>query len=575
MGQPYDCFAAYDWFGTYDGGAEVPIPAPANIAMLRVVDRQGAANESLFRAPWSAPVSVQSEIGIGGPDISSSYDAALGYDSGVLYDSSGPRTQQSEIRARWISPSPVLSIVRLALDAALALESDIRARWSAVIAHDEITRIALDAAQARLASLTRARWMEPVALQTFERLAWRAGRAQMVEARTPWGAPVARNVFVRLRWAPGAPFNSGYTIPFSGDPDLPPGSTIVIPPLSVYFMIPNLSIIRTSDSTDLNAIDCSIHYDVSSYSWTFQANCPRASLAFVDPNTRSDPELVQINNNGYLFNMIVESYVDARKFGGTGVQIAGRSRSALLGAPYAPRATFTEASSKDASQLATDALAGTGWTLVWGAVDWLVPGGTFTYADKTPIEAVAQIVNAIGAVLFCDPETLTLTVQPMYATSPWAWSGATPFASIPNAFWTDLSGQWEGQGTPAFDGVYVSGQNGGVVGLVKLTGTAGANQLPPVNDALIVHTDARRERGRIELAKGLKRKTETIKMPVLLAPASGTNPGIIPPGALIEVAEQDAVDGTPGPTWLGQVMSVQVDSQKGKVRQTLAVERHE
>jgi len=206
-----------------------------------------------------------------------------------------------------------------------------------------------------------------------------------------------------------------------------------------------------------------------------------------------------------------------------------------------------------------------------------VPGNTFSYADKTPIEAVAQIVNSIGEVLYCDPQELTLTVNPLYPTSPWAWGTATPFASIPNAIWTNIDGQWEGQGAPDYNGVYVSGQNGGVVHLVKLTGTDGAKQLPMVNDPLIVHVDAARERGRNELAKGLKEKTETVTMPVLPAPASDTNPGIIPPGSLLEIAELD------GSTWRGQAMGTLIDAQRSgggqsasaglSVRQTMPVER--
>lgn len=553
MGQLYDSAAKYDWAGTYDGGLDMPVGPPGHANVVRALAKTAAPSHNPIRAPWGEALPVQSNVRLVA-QAAAPYFHAQRFGWGVAAQ------LQHNVRVTWGSAGTHEAIARV--------------RWERANPFESIKRIVVRKARELLQQILHVDWGIADIKNGVTALAWSNAEWHQSAKRLNWRQRLPREVICRIRWRPGAQQVSGYTLPWTDEPPLPPGSTIVIPPRDVYFMIPMLSIIRTSDSADLNAIDCSIRYDLNSYAWTFQANCPLASLALVDPNTRSDPELVQINVNGYLFNMIVEGYSDSRKFGGTGVQIIGRSRSALLGAPYAPRSTFTETSSKDASQLATDALDGTGWTLVWNAVDWLVPGSTFTYADKTPIEAVAQIVNAIGAVLYCDPETLTLTVQAMYETSPWHWSGATPYAEIPNAFWTNASGQWQGQGAPDYDGVIVSGQNGGVVGLVKLTGTAGANQLPPVNDSLIVHVDAGRERGRIELGKGLKRKSETIQMPVLPAPVSPTNPGIVPPGSLLQVHEQDAVDGTPGPTWLGQVMSVQIDAQKAKVRQTNSVERH-
>jgi hypothetical protein len=550
MGQLYDSAAIYDWSGTYDGGVDMPVGPPGFGTVTRAPWNAGALTQSVQRSLYGAADAIETVIRLTG-------EAAAPLHYGV--------------RLPWGKAIAHESDVRIVYGPGSARERVVRSKWRKAIPHDAVTRIRWLKAQRLLQSAVTLEWGIADPRNDITAIVWGVGEPHELMQTAPWGKATPREIIVRIVWKAGAQHAGSYTTPWNNDPPLPPGSTIVIPPREVYYMTPSLTIIRTSDSADLNAIDCQLTYDITSYAWTFQANIPRASLALVDPKTRDTPELVQISVNGYLFNCIVEAYSDNRRFGASSVQITGRSRSALLGPPYAPRATFTETAGKDASQLATDALADTGWTLVWNAPDWLVPGSTFTYADKTPIEAVAQIVNSIGAVLYCDPAELTLTVNPMYPTSPWSWSGATPFASIPNAFWTNIDGQWEGQGAPDYNGVYVSGQNGGVVGLVKLTGTDGAKQLPAVNDALITDIDAGRERGRIEIAKGTKQKTETVSMPVLPAPASDVNPGIIPPGSLLEIDEQD------GSTWRGQAMGVQINAQRSSgfsVRQVMPVERH-
>jgi len=550
MGQLYDSAAIYDWDGTYDGGVDMPIGPPGFGTVTRGPWNGGTLTQSLQRAPFGEADPIEAVIRFTGTAAAPMfYDARVPWGEAIAHE--------SNVRIVYGDGSP--------------RERVVRGKWRKAIPKETVTRIRWLKAQRLVQSVFGIEWGVADPRNDITAIVWGVGEPHEQIEHAPWGNATPREIIVRIRWKAGAQHAGGYTTPWNNVPPLPPGSTIVIPPREVYFMIPSLTIIRTSDSADLNAIDCQLRYDISSYAWTFQANIPRASLALVDPKTHDEPVLVQISVNGYLFNVIVEAYTDSRKFGVSSVQITGRSRSALLGPPYAPLTTFTETSSKDASQLATDALADTGWTLIWNAPDWLVPGSTFTYADKTPIEAVAQVVNSIGAVLYCDPEELTLTVNPMYPTSPWAWGDATPFASIPNAFWTNIDGQWEGQGAPDYNGVYVSGQNGGVVGLVKLTGTDGAKQLPAVNDPLITDIDAGRERGRIEIAKGTKQKTETVSMPVLPAPASDVNPGIIPPGTLLEI---DDIDGS---TWRGQAMSVEINAQRSSgfsVRQLLPIERH-
>lgn len=553
MADSYDYADVYDLDDDYDeGGPTIAVPTHSNLVRAR--PSIAAASQSPTRASWKVAQSRESAVRMPAADI-----VSMSYTFTAAWKLQSHR--QSDIRMRPSNP--------------VTHESIIRALWDRLTAKSRDTRLPIDDAHA-CSSAVRMPCDRVGAKQSDYRVPWHAGSPRVDQLEVVWPGAHAKSAYVRIRWKPGYPYRSGYTIPIPGEPDIPPGTTIVIPSEDAYFMIPALSILRTSDAADLNAIDASVSLDMSSYAWTLSATIPRQTLALVDPNANSEPVSVNVAINGYNWTFLIEGYTDNRKFGGTGCKIRGRSQSAILGAPYAPLATFTNATNEDASQLAND-LMPLGWTCTWSTQDWLVPAALFSYADLAPIDALAQLVNAVGGSILPDQALQSLTVQPMYPTSPWNWPAATPYADLPSSFIVELSGQWEGNFKTAYNGVYVSGQNSGVVGLVKLTGTAGDVLLPTVTDQLLCVQAANVERGRIELAKADKKKTETIRVP-LLPPGGSGNPGVFQPGQLIQITEPSSW--APA-AWRGQVMSVQIDATHSaapgstlSVRQTLAVERH-
>lgn len=553
MGQLYDSADTYDSIATYDGGLPVPVVAPSKVTPTALRSSAAAARQSEQRMPWSAAAPKVDAVRLLGREAS---------------------TVNSEHTAQWRAARPRSRAERIAWGAAQARESMVRAAWSQVLPRGAATRLRVDMAARKLSQLIRLNWPALAPKQAATAILWGAALARQFGTTIPWANAYARGASVRIRWRPGAPYTSGYTFPIGGDPDPPPGSTIVIPPAEVYFMIPSLTIVRDSDGADLGAINATVRLDSQSYAWTLDAAIPLRKLPLVSPATRDAPESVLCTINGYPIRFLIESFADDRKFGATGARLRGRGQAALLSGKYAPRANFTSTENKDASQLATDLLPD-GWTLNWNSPDWPVNAGMFTYADAAPIDAIAQIVNAIGSIILPDRTDKVLTVQPYYPTSPWEWDTATPYADVPASFLGALSGTWDGP-FEDYNGIVVSGQNGGVVGTVKRTGTDSEPQLPPVNDVLICHVDAARERGRIEIAKGNKRKSETIRA-LLLPPGGEGNPGIFLPGHLLKVTERSEWASS---FWLGQVTGVQIDAQKGNsennpllVRQTITLDR--
>lgn len=348
-----------------------------------------------------------------------------------------------------------------------------------------------------------------------------------------------------------------------------PGDTITIPILPVYVMLPTLTAVRLPDRTPIPLLSASITGELGNWAWSFSAPMSREGLALIDDGTGTPTE-IEVGVNGHIWTFLIDGYDDMRKFGSNTCQLRGRSRSAALAEPYAATRTHTEPAERTAAQLAEAEMQGSGWTLVWDAVDWLLPGEAFSYADLAPIDAIAQLANSIGAAVITDPAAREIRVAPTHPESPWTWPDAEPYAVIPAAVLTEGSSSWVG-GVNA-NGIYVYGENSASGALVKITGTDGASQLPMVVDKLAVTADAQRERGRAALAaSGIKRNMQRT-VPLFPPPAGSDDPalGVVPLGALLEIEDTDE-------TWRGQAMAVRIDAQRAgramTVRQHITIER--
>lgn len=401
-------------------------------------------------------------------------------------------------------------------------------------------------------------------------LEWGERLAHAVQASAVWRSVVARGGYMAVPWGPSGSRRAGIGIPWPVEPD-PGDGTIVVPSLPVYIMIPTLTAVLLPDRTPLELLSASLALDGDAWAWSFSAPIPHRELAKISLTASEDPPEIEVAINGYVWTFLVDGFDDNRRFGSRTATLRGRSRSAELAAPYAPQRSHVQAEDRTAAQLAGEELIDTGWTLAWDAVDWLVPGGTWSYQDLAPMDAIARIADSIGAAVESDAATRTLTVKPTYQESPWGWGAATPYAILPAAVLTQGDGSWQG-GTNA-DGVYVYAENNATGALVKIAGTAGATQLPMIVERLAVHADAQRERGRQALAAAGRIRSVNRTLPLFPAPA---DPGVIPRGALVEFEEAPEA-GAPAETWRGMVTGVRIEASRNgsalSVRQHLSIER--
>lgn len=363
-----------------------------------------------------------------------------------------------------------------------------------------------------------------------------------------------------------------FSFPFDGLPGLvfqcgnytpdtpPPDGEVVVPVRKVYIVANNVFLKRVSDNAPVLALTMSLSLDVDSWSWGFSATLPAVSQALVEPTT--GPIELEANVNGTAFRVLAENLSRERSFGQSTIRIAGRGKNAMLDAPYAPIQTFTNTGARTAQQLMDDVLTlngiPLGWTINWELEDWSVPATVFNHQGSY-ITALVAIAKAAGGYLLPHPSTNSFKVKHLYPTVPWEWNTVTPNFTLPADVAVRESLQWREKA--AYNRVFVSGQQQGILGQVTRAGTAGEVLAPMVVDQLITDTIAARQRGRAILSDTGRQIVTGLRLPVL------AETGIIQPGSFIRYE-----DG--GITRLGLVRSTNVEVGLPEVWQSLEVETH-
>lgn len=344
----------------------------------------------------------------------------------------------------------------------------------------------------------------------------------------------------------------------------PPGAgTVVIPILRSYIVHNDILLKRTDNNLVLPALALSLSIDADSWCWGWSASLPAAHLGNVLPANGQAPVEFEAVINGVHWLLLGEKVRRDRRFGSDRIALSGRGIAAELGAPYASAVSRSNTADLTAQQIMDAALqingVGIGWGINWGLVDWLVPAGVWNHSGSH-IEAIARVAEAGGGYIQASRTAKTLNILPRYPVLPWEWaSSVVPDFSLPAAVTTTESVEW--QDNPAWNAVYVSGAQAGILAQVKRQGTAGDLAAPMIVDALNTHADAARQRGAAVLATAGRSLRQTLETPVL------PGVGIYPVGSFVEF-----VDGAT--TRLGIVRGVSVNANLPVVRQTIEVECH-
>ena len=344
--------------------------------------------------------------------------------------------------------------------------------------------------------------------------------------------------------------------------EITPVDVVIVPVRRVYFVINDVSLRKVADGAEVPVFSLSLSIDAASWAWGFEATLPAVAESLVNPGNGQGPVALLASVNGADFRLLAESISRERTFGEASIKVSGRGRNAVLAAPYAPVMTFSNAEARTARQLMDDVLTlngiSLGWSVDWGLTDWNVPASVFAH-QGTWIEALSSIAGAAGGYLIPHRTAQSIRVRHRYPAAPWEWDTVTPDYVLPVDAVARESLRWLEK--PAYNRVFVSGQEVGVLGQVTRAGTAGDVLAPMVVDALITQAAAARQRGIAVLSDTGRQIEVSLRLPVL------AETGIIEPGAFVEYQDGSV-------TRLGLVRATQVQAGLPEVWQTLGVQAY-
>lgn len=518
-----------------------------------------------WSAAWDERAPVENK------SVRESYQVAGEVDHSVRSEWSTPAKLGSAFRTTWrvvwLETLTADISTRVPFGRSTVVEpAQVRPGWAGIMSYiDPDARIAWGPYGAQVDRSLAGEWSKP---QEFDQ-----------NKRAPWGpylpGPHSPN---RIAWSMPGEFQTRKRIPwgagrkadnFVPPPEPPPppggGDLTVVPSQYVYYQMNLATVSRLPELTPLNFLSLRISTDVDSFAPRWSGTLDRASYDLVKPDGATRHK-IEVTIQGQKWHLMVEKPGQEIAFGRGDYQVSGRGQVAELAAPHTPARDFVSTADANINELADDELFNTGWTLNWSTEFWLVPAGAWKYEQLTPIQAVARLANAAGAVVQVDEWLKQITVKPRYPESPWNWDTATPNWSVPMAAVYRLSSDWSEK--PVYNAVVVSGENQGVLCTVVRQGTAGDVQAPAVVDPLITHQDGARERARAVISDRGVQTIETLELPFRAAP---DEPGLIRPLELLEYT--DAAGG-----WRGLVLASDVSVEWGRgglsIKQTVQVERH-
>ena len=348
------------------------------------------------------------------------------------------------------------------------------------------------------------------------------------------------------------------------------GNTNDLPILPGYIMHNKITADLNGEPLDLLAL--TLTTDTASYCWQGDITLSPASFAKlkIDSRAAGDEAVITVRINGNRWDILAEDYRDTRKFIGHSYTVTGRSITAKLGADYAKGRHSKYDAARYARQIADEQLNLLPYRIAaWEAVDWLIPGDTYTVSGQTPIEVIADLAKAAGAYVESHPYEAQLFVRPIWRQP--AWSKPTPALTIPANLILSVSGQRRISEranavriTPAAEQV---GGNKAKGGLVYREGTDQQPEASTLTHAAYTDLDVMRAAGIHALSETGTHKTETVTLPwteKYQLPLASL-------GAVWAFAEQ-------GQTWQGVIkgisVAVELDGGAPVVTQTVTIDRY-
>lgn len=336
-------------------------------------------------------------------------------------------------------------------------------------------------------------------------------------------------------------------------------------------MINDITVVRLPERTPIAVSSLGISTNIDNLYWEL------SNMALSDPSQlayllkdSSGPKEVEVNINGHVWTFIIDMNDDNREFNTRQVSVSGRSRTAYLAEPSAPKRSFIEDEERTSWQLMDQELfpSFTEFSITHNELSWTVPAESWFYDSLTPIEAIRNVAQASGSFVRSHTYEKELEIFPRFPVSPWYWSVTEPDKIVADDYVRRMT--YNNQSIPVYNYVFVSGTTpDGVGDPITRTGSAGDIKKEMVTHQLITDHTVALERGRNELSDRGEQSHVSITLP--LFPAA-QEPGLVQVGELVQYLSSDA-------DWKGLNVGTSIDvttDQNGTIQvwMTITLERH-
>lgn len=329
-------------------------------------------------------------------------------------------------------------------------------------------------------------------------------------------------------------------------------------PKSWWYIVNELSVSRLDNGQNILVYDGSYSTDRSRWCWSYSLSVPATEIPKLEP-VNGQPVILRVMVNGTEHHMLLENRSRSRRFAEITYTLSGRSQSALLDAPYAPTRSFTQENERTARQLCQAELdrVNSSTTLQWELIDelsWIVPAGSLSYSNMTPIAVIKMIAESAGGFVYSEKGSNTITVKPKYKKTFWDSITVEEYDRlIPESLVTEQSTDYEPY--PDYNGITLTNDRSGLSGQIKRTGTAADTLLETANSPLFT-VESMGAYGKAVLAKSGLVETHNLVMPI------GPDVSECAPGELVAFNAE----------WWGIIDGVNVSFNHAVINQSIKVE---
>jgi hypothetical protein len=328
-----------------------------------------------------------------------------------------------------------------------------------------------------------------------------------------------------------------------------------------WHIVNEISVTRLDNGQNIQVLNGNYRTDRQSWCWSYTLVIPAYELSKLDP-VAGQPVILKIVVNGFEHLMLLENRTRSRQFAKETYTLTGRSPSALLDSPSSPPRAFLQENERTSVQLVQAEIdrsaypdLGLNWHLI-DALGWIIPIESFSYSGLTPIKAIQEIAAAGGGFVYSEANSQAISIKPLYKKTFWDSMSTNDYdILLPESIITEQSTDYDTY--PDYNGISLTNDKTGDIGLVKRTGTSGDVLVETVNNNLFTSASVMGAYGKSALAKAGMVEAHTFTLPLT------QEIGQCKPADVLAFNAE----------WWGVVDSVSYSFTYSKVMQTVTVER--